>query len=114
MLAGKVWGSTQQIIANGVFEFHRIEIKKDGYCSKHKHAHKFNGFFLESGKLEIHVFKNDYDLEDVTILEPGDYTEVGPGEYHFFKALDDCVAFEIYWAKLDHNDIVRETVGGSS
>ena len=50
MKAGKIWGQTELIHANGVLEFHRIEFKKDVACSKHQHKHKWNGFFVESGR----------------------------------------------------------------
>jgi hypothetical protein len=36
MKAGKIWGQTELIHANGVLEFHRIEYKKDVACSKHQ------------------------------------------------------------------------------
>lgn len=111
-ICGKVWGTTELIEANSFFELHRIEVKKGGFCSKHYHQHKWNSFYLVSGKLEIHVWKNDYDLVDITTLEPGDYTSVPPGELHMFKCLENAVCFELYWAKFDHNDIIRETVGG--
>lgn len=110
--AGKVWGLTELIHSNGVLEFHRIEAKKGGFCSKHLHEHKWNGFFVESGKLSIKVWKNDYDLIDETILEAGDFTQVKPGEFHSFEALEDSIAFELYWAEFNHNDIIRESVGG--
>jgi len=111
MIAGKVWGKTEMLEANHVLEFHRIVIKKGGVCSKHKHKYKWNGFFVEQGSLLIRVWKGNYDLVDETILEDGQYTKVSPGEYHQFEALRDTVAFEIYWAQLDHEDIERETVG---
>lgn len=109
--AGKIWGKTQLIHANGVLEFHRIEANKGGECSKHKHKFKWNGFFVESGCLKIRVWKNAYNLVDETILRAGDFTQVPPGEYHSFEALEDTVAFELYWAEFAHNDIERETVG---
>lgn len=111
--SGKIWGETRLIHANGTLELHRIEVKKGGFCSKHKHAWKWNGFFVESGELKIKVWKNDYDLVDETILKAGDFTRVKPGEYHQFEALDDTVAFELYYAHFDHNDIIRESVGGT-
>ena len=52
-----------------------------------------------------------YDLIDETILGPGDFTAVAPNHYHTFEGLEDGVAFELYWAKFDHNDIQRENVG---
>jgi len=47
-----------------------------------------------------------------TILEAGDFTQVRPGEFHSFEALEDSIAFELYWAEFNHSDIVRESVGG--
>jgi quercetin dioxygenase-like cupin family protein len=111
MIAGKVWGSTELIEANGALEFHRIDAKKGGVCSKHKHEFKWNGFYVEQGSLLIRVWQNDYELVDETVLIPGMWTKVKPGVYHQFEVLDDCIAFEVYWAEFNHNDIVRETVG---
>jgi len=111
MKAGKVWGQTELIEANGVLEFHRIEMKTGGVCSKHKHKYKWNGFFCESGRLLIRVWKNSYDLVDETILEAGQYTKVPPGEYHQFECLEEGVAYELYWAEFNHDDIERESVG---
>jgi len=48
MKAGKIWGQTELIHANGVLEFHRIEYKKGYQCSEHMHKFKWNGFFVES------------------------------------------------------------------
>ena len=45
--AGKIWGNTELIHANGVLEFHRINYKKGYKCSEHLHKHKWNGFFVE-------------------------------------------------------------------
>lgn len=111
MKAGKIWGQTELIHANGVLEFHRIEFKKDVACSKHKHKFKWNGFFVESGQMLVKVWQKDYDLIDETILNPGDFMQVKPGVFHQFVGLEDGVAFELYWAEFDHNDIERETVG---
>lgn len=111
MKAGKVWGQTQLLEANGVLEFHRIQAQAGGVCSKHKHRYKWNGFYVESGALLIRVWKNNYDLVDEVVLRNGEYTKVPPGEYHQFEALEDTVAFELYWAEFDHNDIERQDVG---
>jgi len=109
--AGKVWGVTELIDSNNVFELHRIKIKKGGVCSKHLHKHKWNGFFVEKGKLLIRCWKKNYNLTDETILNAGEYTKVPPLELHQFEALKETVCFEIYWANFDHDDIERETVG---
>jgi len=109
--AGKIWGQTELIHANGVLEFHRIDFKAGGVCSKHKHQFKWNGFYVVSGKMKIRVWQKDYDLIDETILGPGDFTRVKPGLMHSFEGIEDGVAFELYWAEFNHDDIQRETVG---
>ena len=109
--AGKIWGQTELIHANGVLEFHRIDFKAGGVCSKHKHQFKWNGFYVVSGKMKIRVWQKDYDLVDETILGPGDFTRVKPGLMHSFEGIEDGVAFELYWAEFNHDDIQRESVG---
>ena len=109
--AGKVWGQTEAILQNPVVEFHRISVQAGYRCSTHKHSFKWNGFYVMSGKMKISVWQKDYDLVDVTILNPGDFTAVKPGLYHTFEGVEDGVAFELYWAEFNHNDIQRETVG---
>lgn len=109
--AGKIWGQTELIHANGVLEFHRIDFKAGGVCSKHKHQFKWNGFYVVSGRMKIRVWQKDYDLIDETILGPGDFTRVKPGLMHSFEGMEDGVAFELYWAEFNHDDIQRETVG---
>jgi mannose-6-phosphate isomerase-like protein (cupin superfamily) len=109
--AGKIWGQTELIHANGVLEFHKIDFVKGGVCSKHKHKYKWNGFYVVSGQMKVKVWSGDYDLIDETILNPGDFTRVKPGFYHQFEGLENGVAFELYWAEFNHDDIVRETVG---
>jgi mannose-6-phosphate isomerase-like protein (cupin superfamily) len=109
--AGKIWGQTELIHANGVLEFHRIDFKAGGVCSKHKHQFKWNGFYVVSGRMKIKVWQKDYDLVDETILGPGDFTRVKPGLMHSFEGIEDGVAFELYWAEFNHDDIQRESVG---
>ena len=110
-IAGKIWGSTELILANNSLEFHKIDFRKGGVSSKHKHEYKWNGFYVMYGKLKIRVWQKSYDLIDETILKAGDFTKVKPGLFHSFEALDDGVAFELYWAEFNHNDIERESVG---
>ena len=112
MIAGKVWGQTELIHANGVLEFHRIDFRAGGVCSKHKHQFKWNGFYVMSGRMKVSVWQKDQqDLVDETILGPGDFTRVKPGYMHQFEGIEDGVAFELYWAEFNHDDIQRETIG---
>lgn len=113
-ITGKVWGDTSVLIQNSNVELHKINVKAGFRCSEHKHEHKWNGFYVISGVLEIHVAKNDYDLTDVTTLRAGDYTSVRPGEFHWFNCIEDCVALEVYYPEALSEDIVRRSVGGKT
>lgn len=109
---GKAWGWTACLIKRPSLHLHRIEVVKGGYCSTHKHLHRWNWFYVESGKLGVTEKKNGTGTVDTTTLEAGDSCLVPPGNLHSFEALEDCVAFEAYWAELDGSDIERDSVGG--
>lgn len=108
---GKVWGDTIELFNKNNVSIHRIVAKKDYCCSKHKHVFKHNIFYVESGKLEIHHWQVDYDLVDTTIISAGQLCSVPPGHYHKFIAIEDTVAYEIYYVELLDNDIQREDCG---
>lgn len=111
-IQGKIWGNTQSIFNKNNVEIHRIETKKGGFCSKHRHLRKYNMFYVESGKIKIISWKTDYDLVDETIISSGQCTTTPPGEYHRFESLEDSVVYEIYWVTLEPSDIDREDHGG--
>lgn len=113
-IQGKIWGSTSELFNKNNVEIHRIEANKGGYCSVHKHEHKFNMFFVESGELLVKVWKNDYNLIDQTTLKNCDSTTVSPGELHQFLAIKDTVAYEIYWTEINSDDIIRKECGGKN
>ncbi len=111
--AAKIWGNTTCVWQGSYAETHFIFANKDGYCSRHNHADKFNRFYVVSGRLQVTIYKGDY-TED-TILEPGQITDVPPGLDHRFIALEDTAAIEIYWVnELRGDDIVRKDDGGIS
>jgi mannose-6-phosphate isomerase-like protein (cupin superfamily) len=109
-VAGKVWGKTEELFSNSAFELHRIEANRGHRCSKHRHATKFNAFYVENGRLEITVWQPTGTV-DVTVLGPGAMTVVPPGVFHQFRAIDTTIAFEWYWTELRADDIEREDVG---
>lgn len=114
IVCGKIWGNTNTIFRKNNVEIARIEIAKGGYCSKHLHEFKYNMFFLESGQIRVTIFRQDalQTISDVTDLLPGKITVVEPKLYHFFEAIEDSIAYEIYWTELSETDIIRESVGG--
>ena len=111
IIQGKIWGSTSEIFNKNNVSVNRIEIKEGSCCSIHKHNHKSNVFFVESGLIKIQEWKSDYDLIDETIIGHGESNSVPPGNYHRFVGLEDSVVYEIYYLELDDNDITRKDVG---
>ena len=108
---GKVWGRTALLWAGNNVEVHRIEGRAGGYCSRHRHAHKWNLFYVESGGLRVETWESA-ESPDVTLLGPGESCAVPPGRLHRFIVQQDCVALELYWVALDAEDIHREDCGG--
>jgi mannose-6-phosphate isomerase-like protein (cupin superfamily) len=101
----KPWGTTQLICEQSNFEVHRIVVHKGGYCSTHYHKRKVNQFFVESGTLQITTF--DYEAAFKTILHAKHSCIIPAGSVHSFTAIEDTVAYEIYWATRIGEDIVR-------
>ena len=110
MKTTKVWGLTEAITMGGPIEFHRIEPLAGGVCSKHRHRSKWNGFYVESGRLLIRRW-DDTGSAAETILNAGQSAKVPPGVFHQFECLESGVAFELYWSELMPIDIDRETEG---
>ena len=111
MTQGKVWGRTTEFFRNALVSAHHITIKKGGFCSQHKHAHKYNLFYVISGKLLIRIWR-DKNTIDETLLCAGQSSAVSPGFYHKFWALEDTEAIEVYQVFLEDPDIERQTGGG--
>lgn len=108
---GKVWGETTEFFRNAIVSAHHLKIKKGGYSSKHVHIHKYNLFYVTSGKLEIIIWR-DRDVKDITILKDGQVSAISPGFYHKFKALEDTECIEVYQVFLEEPDIERMNQGG--
>lgn len=113
MILGKVWGSTEELLSTPLLAMHRLIIQPNMQCSLHVHRFKWNGFYVEKGRLFIEVIKNDYALTDVTELGPGQITTVKPGEHHRFRTGDEpCEALEFYYTEPLSDDISRKDKGG--
>ena len=111
ILEGKIWGHTSPIFSANNVEIHRIEGKKGGISSIHKHQSKQSMLFVESGIIKIAIIKNDYHLTDETILKAGQSTIISIEEWHNFEIIEDAICYEIYWVTLDPHDIIRKNCG---
>ena len=111
MKKGKIWGTTELLFCNKTAAVHILDVKKGGYCSKHRHTCKSNIFYIVSGHLELSTWTAE-GIQDDTVLRQGEQTEIKPGVYHQFKALTPVVCLEIYEVKFRGEDIEREGTGG--
>lgn len=103
---GKNWGFSSNIFMNDFVQIDRIEILKGQSCSKHYHEYKYNLFFVEKGSIIVYRWENNFKIP--TKLDPNNSTTIAPTIYHQFEALEDSIVYEIYYIKLDNNDIIRE------
>ncbi len=111
----KIWGITQEVFRNSLFEVHRLEYKKGYHCSEHVHKNKFNAFYVESGKLLVRVWdKQEGTACSEISLSKGEFYKVEPGYYHQFQGIEDGIAFEFYWSEFESDDIKRRSEGGES
>jgi mannose-6-phosphate isomerase-like protein (cupin superfamily) len=106
MKAAKRWGSTEVLIDTPFCEVHRIQVRPQEACSRHKHEFKNNAFYVEKG--ELIVWMEDGDKWAKTHMQAGDIVNVPPGIEHQFETWDvPCVAFEVYFPDGCKPDIVR-------
>ena len=110
MRQGKAWGYTTKILRNATMSVHHLEIKKDGFCSEHRHEHKHNLFYVISGVLELTIWQDEE--KDVTLVAAGQSTAIPPGFWHQFKGITPVECIEICQVLLTGEDIDRRTEGG--
>lgn len=112
MKKGKVWGTTETVIATPFCEVHRILVEAGGHSSWHHHARKWNAFTLYSGELRIET--EDGKLVTQLDLGQGDVTSIPPGVVHRFVNVsgDEAWGLELYYPEGLSEDIIRATVGG--
>lgn len=107
---GKVWGLTTEIYRSFNFSAHHLSINQYGYCSKHRHQHKYNLFYVLKGRLKITIWRDGHP--DITVLIPGQTSAISPGFFHQFEGLENTECIEIYYVFLEEPDIERESQGG--
>lgn len=111
----KLWGMNYIMHIDNIFQACHITIKKGGFCSNHRHTHKWNQFYIISGKLAVELFKEgDKTPYSILYLGPNDSIKVMPGVNHKFHAMEDTEAIEIYSVNVSEEDILREDTGGMS
>ena len=113
----KAWGWSEQKVEAGCLTVFKIEIFAGGYCSKHIHQRKSNGFIVEQGKMRVSVWDGNGVSSDVILTPTSGCFIVPPNVPHRFNSDVGCEAFEIYFKQEGEEeplseDIIRYSIGG--
>lgn len=109
----KIWGNTQLLFAHYGVECHLVNFCEGGYCSRHRHEHKWNRFVVIEGSMIVRIFREG-GIVDETLICQGQVTDVPPGVWHQFEGKQNGKALELYWVVLEDSDIERNGMGGTS
>ena len=105
----KIWGQRRRMLLTDTAEIDLVYVKKDTFCSSHRHNYKINRFIVVKGAVRIDT---EYGS---TILGENEVFEVRPPMKHRFYAIQDSTMVECAYVeegKIDPNDIDRESQGG--
>ena len=105
----KIWGERRRILLTDKCEIDLLYLKKDSFCSRHKHAQKINKFVVVKGKVRI---ETEFGKK---ILTKNQSFEVNPPTIHRFVALKNSVMIELATVKegyIKPDDILRTRQGG--
>ncbi len=106
----KIWGERRRILLTDNTEIDLLYLKKDSFCSTHRHKNKINKFVLISGKVKI---ETEFGSQ---LLKPKLGFTVKPPLIHRFVVLKDSIMIELAYThkniKIDPNDIIRISQGG--
>lgn len=107
----KPWGIAECIFKNSVTEIWRNDILSGGESSGgkfHFHKLKYNQFYLEDGTLELYLFTSNSEEKKIVLTGDNPHFIVFPRVRHRFKAVEECILYEIYWTYCSPKDIKRD------
>lgn len=99
----KPWGYELRFARTDRFAGKVLFIKAGSQLSLQYHEHKEEAFLVHEGRLEL-VLGRGAD-ERVERLGPGDSWHITPRTVHRFRAVSDCLLFEVSTPELE--DVVR-------
>jgi mannose-6-phosphate isomerase-like protein (cupin superfamily) len=99
----KPWGYELRFARTDRYAGKVLFIKAGSQLSLQYHEHKDEAFLIQSGQLEL-VLGRDREQRTVT-LGPEEGWRVPPGTVHRFRAVTDCLMFEVSTPELE--DVVR-------
>jgi len=105
----KIWGERRRLLLTDKSEIDLLYLKKDCFCSTHRHDKKINRFVVVDGRVKI---ETEFGSK---ILYKNDTWEVNPKTIHRFIALKNSIMIELAYVnkgKINPKDIKRFYQGG--
>ena len=99
----KPWGYELRFIRTDRYAGKVLFIKAGKQLSLQYHDDKDEAFLVQQGKLELVLGQGDD--QRVETLEPDSAWHITPGTVHRFRAITDCLLFEVSTPELE--DVVR-------
>ena len=99
----KPWGHELRFVATDRYAGKVLFIRAGHQLSLQYHRVKDEAFYVQQGDLELVVGTGDD--QRVEQLRVGDTRHLVPGTVHRFRAVTDCLLFEVSTPELD--DVVR-------
>ena len=99
----KPWGYELRFARTERYAGKVLFIKAGSQLSLQYHEKKDEAFFVQQGQLELVLGRGDE--QQVETLEPDQGWHVAPGTVHRFRAVTDCLLFEVSTPELE--DVVR-------
>jgi mannose-6-phosphate isomerase-like protein (cupin superfamily) len=97
----KPWGYELRWVTTDRYAGKLLFIRAGTQLSLQYHERKDEAFYLQEGTLELVTGRE----QAVERLEAGSYRHIKPGTIHRFRAVTDCLLFEVSTPELD--DVVR-------
>jgi len=108
----KVWGDRWLLRQDSVHSLSYLELKAGDRCSWHLHEQKYNLFFVIQGRIGVVTHEIDGSKKE-TVLTPGQFLTVPPGQCHEFRVYEDSKVIEEMYVQYTESDIERYEKGGA-
>ena len=99
----KPWGYELRFAQTERYAGKVLFIEAGNQLSLQYHEVKEESLLVQSGQLELVLGRDDEQV--VELLGPGDAWHITPGTVHRFRAVTDCLLFEVSTPELE--DVVR-------
>lgn len=99
----KPWGYEDRFVRTDRYAGKLLFIRAGAQLSLQYHDTKDEAFFVQSGRLELVLGRGS--SQQVVVMDAGASRRIPPGTVHRFRAVTDCLLFEVSTPELE--DVVR-------